>query len=328
LRGRIDACGEFKFKSQHFSIRSRPRLRADACGILNFEPLTLNFFVLSSSYFRKAWHFSLDPYATSYPFFVPVMSKTARTYTVKQLSGLSGVSVRTLHHYDEIGLLKPGARSEAGYRFYGREELLRLQQILFYRELEFPLRKIRELLDDPGFELLSSLEFHRGELRKRSKQLKRLLATIDKTIDELKNKTAMLTDKELYEGFPPGKGEEYREEAASRWGEDTIRDSEERLKKLGKEGFEKLKQEGDAITRRLAALMERDPADAEVQETIALHFRYTGNFFEVTPEAYRGLGKMYVEDERFKAFYEKYAAGLAEFICAGIEIFCDGREGK
>ena len=119
-------------------------------------------------------------------------------YSVKQLSKLAGVSVRTLHHYDRIGLLKPAFRSDKGYRFYGRNELLQLQQILFFKELDFPLKEIREIINDPNFDLVSALEFHKKQLLLRSKRLDELLATIEKTIlINLKTKNEVMKDHEI-----------------------------------------------------------------------------------------------------------------------------------
>lgn len=244
-------------------------------------------------------------------------------YTVKQLAKLSGVSVRTLHHYDEIGLLKPAQRTEAGYRLYGRKELLRLQQILFYRELDLPLEKIREALDDPDFDLVASLEFHRGELQKRSQRLEQLLSTIDKTIVELKNKTEMLTDEELYKGFAPGEGEAYHKEAAQRWGEDTVRESEERVRKMSKEQWNAVIQEGETIAQQLAASMDADPASPAVQQLIAQHHRHLCNFYEVSEERYRGLAQLYTDDERFRTYYDKHRPGAAGFIRKAINVYCD-----
>jgi DNA-binding transcriptional MerR regulator len=130
-------------------------------------------------------------------------------YSVKQLSELAGVSIRALHHYDKIGLLVPSYRSESNYRYYGREELFRLQQILFYKELGFPLKEITEIMNDPAFDLIKALEFHKKELHKKIERNHQLLTTIEKTISELnnssrihfENKKNTMTEKEIYAGF-------------------------------------------------------------------------------------------------------------------------------
>ncbi|HVD97439.1 MAG TPA: MerR family transcriptional regulator [Cytophagaceae bacterium] len=245
-------------------------------------------------------------------------------YTVKELSALAGVSVRTLHHYDQIGLLQPSVRSEARYRYYGKKELLRLQQILFYRELDFPLHEIRELLDKEDFDLLSSLEYHREKLQQKAEQMKVLLITIDRTIENLKNNQDMMTDKELYEGFSEEQAKAYRKEASERWGEEMVAQSEERIKKMGAQGWADLKQQGERITQQLANLADQSPASAAVQNVIEQHYTYIGQFYKVTEEIYRGLGKMYVEDERFTAYYEKFRPGLAAFVNEAIQVFCEG----
>ena len=133
----------------------------------------------------------------------------------------------------------------------------------------------------------------------------------------------MLNDAELYEGFEPGQGEAWRKEASEKWGEEWIAQSEERLRKRNKSEWQTLKEEGETIARNLASLAGHDPASAEVQDAIAAHYRYIGNFYEVSEERYRGLGQLYVEDERFRAYYDKHRAGLADFICKAIGVFCD-----
>src|SRR5512135_267261 len=128
------------------------------------------------------------------------------TYTVQQLARMAGVSVRTLHHYDHIGLLKPSARTAAGYRLYGEADLLRLQQILFFRELDFPLADIQAILDDPGFDQVKALRDHRQLLQHEADRLGRLLKTIEQTISRLTEDNMTMTpmtDEELYEGFTP-----------------------------------------------------------------------------------------------------------------------------
>lgn len=239
------------------------------------------------------------------------------TYTVKELSELAGVSIRTLHHYDQIGLLKPESRRESGYRYYGRSELLRLQQILFYRELDFPLEEIRLILDSPEFDVIQSLMFHRTELQTRANRLNILLKTIDKTISDIQIRNDMITDKEMYEGFSEEQVKAYREEASERWGEDKVMESEEKVRKMSKEDFAKVKQKGKEIEQRLRSLMGKDPSSAEVQNAIAEHYEYINTFYTVTEEIYRGLGKMYTEDDRF------YDKDLSVFINAGIVVFCD-----
>lgn len=243
-------------------------------------------------------------------------------YSVQQLSKLAGVSVRTLHHYDRIGLLKPAERSEKNYRFYGKTELLKLQQILFYKELDFSLKKIAEILNDPDFDFLKALEFHQVELLRRADKMQQLLVTVDKTIHSLKSKKNMMTDKELYEGFSQEEIDSMRKEVKKRWGAEELLEVEERIQKLGKDGWENHKAKGEEINQLLAEIMDLHPSEKQVQQLVAMHFKHLNFYYEVTKERYEGLGKMYVEDERFKAHYEKYRDGLAVFLRDAIFIFC------
>ena len=244
-----------------------------------------------------------------------------KRYSVKQLSDLGSITVRTLHHYDRIGLLKPAVRSDSGYRYYGREELLRLQQILFYRELGFPLKSIGHILDDPSFDPVAALQHHRRELQQRVRRTRQLLMTIDKTISELQNAPKMLTDKELYEGFKPEEVQPMREEVISRWGQKELEQSETRLRKMNAEDFRKLKERGEAVNRKLAQLMDLNPEADEVQQAIAEHHEVLKQYSEVSMERYRCLGQLYTQDDRFRANYDKYRAGLADFLCLAINVY-------
>ena len=244
-----------------------------------------------------------------------------RKYTVKKLSKLASVSIRSLHHYDKINLLKPEYRAESGYRYYGQNELLRLQQILFYRELDYPLKEVKRILDDPEFDLLKSLEFHKIELQKRTSRLSGLLITINNTIVKLKNQE-MMNDEEMYEGFSNVDMQAIRNEAIRNYGDDEVLAAEEKVKAMGKKKWKQVKQEGDAICERLVSLIDLLPSSIEVQIEIANHYKHISIFYEVSEARYRGLGKMYVEDERFTAHFGKFGNGLAEFLHKGIEVFC------
>ena len=246
-----------------------------------------------------------------------------KVYTVHQLAEMAGVSVRTLHHYDQIGLLIPSSRTEKGYRQYAQADLLRLQQILFYKELDFPLREIGRVLDKPGFDPVAALKEHRRELGRRAERLGRLMNTIDKTILKLTEDTMTITDDELYEGFSKEERETYTREAQERWGEEQVRQSEERARKMTKEQWQTQKTEGVEVPKALAACMDKDPGDPEVQALIARHCATIEVFYDVTPEIYRGLGQMYVDDPRFRANYDKYAAGLADFMKLAMEYYAD-----
>lgn len=242
--------------------------------------------------------------------------------TVRRLARLAGVSVRTLHHYDKVGLLSPMSRTRSGYRVYGQEELLRLQQILFYRELDFPLSEIARILDEPDFDPVDSLLSHRKSLEARLGRLHRLMDTLDKTISHYQG-GKMLTDEELYQGFAPEKIGRMKREARDLWGEEVVDASERKVRKMSKAGFEAVMREGESVNSDLAKLISKDPADKAVQSVIARHHAWILHFWTPTGESYRGLGKMYKEHPEFRAYYEKYTPGLADFLHSAIERYCE-----
>ena len=163
-------------------------------------------------------------------------------YTVKKLSRLAGVSVRTLHYYDEIGVLKAQSRNASGYRQYNEEATTCLQQIMFFRELGFSLGEIKKIIARPDFDAVEALKTHRILLEKKAERINSLLATVDKTIEKLKGESQMQI-KEYYEGFSGEQIEKYRQEVRERWGEVTLRNSEERVMKMGKKKFSALQAE-------------------------------------------------------------------------------------
>lgn len=224
-------------------------------------------------------------------------------YSVKKLAALAGVSVRTLHLYDAMGLLKPSVRTEKKYRLYGRAELLRLQQILFYKEMGMPLKEIADLLDDPQFDLLAALRNHKAALKERLERVQTLLHTIDKTIDHLKNKT-MLSPEELYEGLPKETAAAWQAEAKEQWGAAAER-SENHLRSKTREEFAALKEAASANLKRLVALSNEPPTSGAVQGAIAEHYQIIREFWGTAgspdrqAEAYAGLGELYVSDERY-----------------------------
>jgi DNA-binding transcriptional MerR regulator len=243
------------------------------------------------------------------------------TYTVSQLARLARVSVRTLHHYDHIGLLRASARTTAGYRLYGHNDLLRLQQILFFKELDLPLKEIRSILDDPEFDRVVALEQHRRLLEQQANRLSTLLGTIDKTLQELQEDQMRLTDAELYEGFSKDQIERYKREARELYDPELVGESERRIGKMSKVEWEAIQAEGETISLGLAALMDREPGDPEVQALIARHHAWIENFYPAGADVYMGLGDLYTSHPEFRAFYEKYAPGLADFLQAGMDYY-------
>jgi DNA-binding transcriptional MerR regulator len=244
-----------------------------------------------------------------------------KPYTVQQVAVLAGVSVRTLHYYDEIGLLSPAGRTESQYRLYGECELLRLQQILMFREAEVPLAEIKRLLDDPQFDLLAALRRHRQSLIQRRTRANVLVSTIDKTIQRLMEDSMSMTDAELYEGLPQETADRYKKEAREQFGAHRVEASEKRARKMSKEAWAALKAESEAVNQSLARLIERNPNDSDVQALIARHHKTIEPFYHATAEIYKGLGLLYVEHPEFRAYYEKYAMGLPEFMQQAMDIY-------
>jgi len=252
-------------------------------------------------------------------------------YTVQKLAKLSGVSVRTLHFYDEIGLLKPAYIETNGYRYYEEKELLLLQQILFFRELGFELKKIQKILGKGDFDKIAALQSHRKILQGNIERTKELITTIDKTIDHLHGGKKM-KDQEIYHGFiTKEKQAEYEQYLINRLGDvvkDPIETSKKRMKNWSKADWDKFSKEWDAICKDLAKLLGQNlkPASAEVQKVIRRHYEWlpwTGN--TCTKEAYTGLGQGYTEFEWKKAFapYDPDHPRLAKFMAEAMKIFAD-----
>jgi MerR family transcriptional regulator, thiopeptide resistance regulator len=242
-------------------------------------------------------------------------------YTVKQLADLAGVSTRTLHYYDEIGLLAPTSLGENGYRYYGQEAVIRLQQILFYRELDLNLNEIRAILDRPDFDVLEALQTHRQALQHRASRLAGLLQTIDRTIRHMKGQLEM-SDQELFQGFDEAKQKEYEKEASARWGEATVSASVRKWNGYTAAEKARIMNEGGAVYRDLLGLMDRRPEDAEVQRVVARWHQHLRYFYEPTAEILMGLAQAYVEEPAFAAFYEKMHPDLAGFLRQAIEHYC------
>ncbi len=245
-------------------------------------------------------------------------------YTVSQLAALAGVSVRTLHHYDEIGLLRPSRVGANGYRFYNEPAVLRLQQILLYKALDLSLDEIRDLLDRPDFDVLRALEDHRQALRQRLGRLRRLMQTVDKTIAHVKGETKM-DDKALF-AFSDEQQAMYEQEAEALWGEN-VRASSSKWKAYTPAKQKQIFAEGqavylDLIERRLSGDAPDSPAVGAIIARWERHIRY---FYEPTVEIMRGLGGAYVEHPGFRAFFDKMNPRLAAFMREAIEAYCAAR---
>ena len=239
------------------------------------------------------------------------------SYAVGQVAALAHVTVRTLHHYDEIGLLVPGERSPAGYRRYTGDDLARLQRILFYRELGFGLDEITTILDDPDTDPLDHLRRQHVLLTDRAERLLDMISTVEKTM-EAHAMGIRLTPDEMFEVFGDDDPSEHAAEAEQRWGDtDAYRESARRTSTYTKDDWLRIRAEADAITASFAAaLASGAPADsAEALAAARAHRAHIAQtYYALTPQMHCGLAEMYVADERFARTYDDVAAGLASYV--------------
>ena len=253
-------------------------------------------------------------------------------YTVKQMARLSGVSVRALHHYDAIGLLRPRAVGANGYRYYDRADLLRLQQILFHRALEAPLKDIQAALDDPGFDLAAALRAHRVRLASEAERYARLVDVVDRTLADLEGDETM-DDNVLFEGFSREKQAEFAAWLIDRYGAEkageAITRTWDRMGSLTKAAVSDLVDDLTAIEAEMAAALSQGvPADsATVDAIMRRHWAWVGEHWnrEPTPEAFAGLGRLYMEHPEFAARYEAIAPGLTEYFVEAMRVFAEKR---
>ncbi len=247
------------------------------------------------------------------------------TWTVGQVADLFGVTVRTLHHYDEIGLLVPSERSRAGYRLYTDEDLTRLQQIVVYRRLEMPLEQIATLLDGTD-DAADHLRRQRATVMTRLDELRELVSAIDRALEREMNDEPATTE-DLKELFGDGFTDEYEQEAQERWGEtDAWKQSRSRTKRYTKADWEQVRAEANAINAAfVAAQSSGEPAtstaamDAAERHRLHIHDR----FYDLTHDFHRGLADMYVADPRFTKTYDDLAPGLAAYVHDAIHANAD-----
>lgn len=241
-------------------------------------------------------------------------------FTIKQLSHLAGVTPRTLRHYDQVGLLKPSRVGANGYRYYAEDSLLRLQQILFYRELGLPLEDIRKMLEHRDFDVLTALEQHKKELAARRARLERLIQTVDDTIAYLKGQKNM-NHKQLFSGFSEEEQEKYAAEAEQLYDPGTVRESNRRWKAYGKEKQQQILEEGRQIYLDLIAAIEQGPASSAAQTGVARWRAHMDYFWTPTLDQLAGLAEMYSADPRFRANFDDMHPRLAEFMGEAVRIY-------
>jgi MerR family transcriptional regulator, thiopeptide resistance regulator len=245
-------------------------------------------------------------------------------YTVKQLATVSGVTVRTLHFYDQVGLLRPAYCAANGYRYYEEKELLTLQQILFFRELGFELKQIKRILHRSDFDKLAALTSHRRVLEQNLARTRELIKTIDRTMEHLKGKRKM-KDTAMFAGFDQTKQDEYEKQLIQRFGEKAragIDESKRRVKNWSKADWEKSGSEWNAICIDLVEAMSRGWKEnsSEVQAIIRRHFNWLKKFWTPNKESYTGHADFIVTSELRNA-YDKHDPKLADFLAAAIKTF-------
>lgn len=239
---------------------------------------------------------------------------------VKEVADLVGISVRTLHHYDEIGLLVPEKTTEAGYRIYSDENLETLQQILFFRELGFPLKKIKEIINSPSFDRIEALEMQRKMLLEKKRRTEQMIETIEKTIRNVKGEIQM-TNEDKFKGFDFSHNP-YEQEARERWGDKAVDEANEKAANF----TEKVQQRFSKVFEHLATIRHLSPESKEAQEGIHEWYELLNKFGDYSLEAFKGLGQMYVDDERFTKNIDQFGEGLAKFMCDAMAVYSDTKK--
>lgn len=247
-------------------------------------------------------------------------------YTVQKLAGIAGVSTRTLRYYDEIGILKPARINSSGYRIYGESEVDRLQLILFYRELGIDLESIKGIITSSSFERSKALKEHHKKLLEKRKQLDLLIANVNKTIESIEGRITM-SDKEKFEGFKKkmisdNEGK-YGKEIREKYGDEAIDISNNKIKNMTQEEYDKVTTIENDMFEALYAALETGNASGELAQKAAdLHRQWISFYWDsYTKEAHAGVAQMYAMDERFKAYYDKKKPGSAEFLRDAIQVY-------
>jgi DNA-binding transcriptional MerR regulator len=248
-------------------------------------------------------------------------------YTVKQVADLANVSVRTLHYYDEIGLLTPSTVGANGYRHYDDNALLRLQQILFYREIGLELTQIKEILNRPDFDLLTALRSHRAAIQENINRQQNLINTIDNTIKDLTGEIKM-SKKRLFEAFSDEKQKQYEREVRLQYGPTIVNESVKLWNSYSKAQQTAIQEEGTEIYNDWVDAMEagKSPQSAEVQAIAERWHRNIGHFYEPTLEILRGLGEMYNTHPGFMATFQKFHPDLPAYLQETITQYVDDLE--
>ena len=242
--------------------------------------------------------------------------------TVQQVARLAGITVRTLHHYDERGLLVPSSRSEAGYRLYDDRALARLHDILMWRELGFPLDEVAQLLDDPNHDPVESMMEHRRRLVAQVGALNAKISSLDEAIQRFQHQEPWQPEDlvALFEGFDPSA---FEAEAEAQWGDtEAFAEAQRRTARYGPAEWAQIKAEGDEVNRQLADVLQRGdaPQSASAKVAAEAHRAYMSRwFYTCTPEIHLGLAELYRTDPRFQKTYDRIQPGLAAFVIEAIQ---------
>lgn len=249
-------------------------------------------------------------------------------YTVKQIAKIAGITTRTLRHYDKIGLLKPARINSSGYRIYSRNEVDLLQQILLFRALDIPLKKINKIINDDTFDNLSALKEHKINLQRKQLQLKVLIDTLDKTIVATE-KGMIMNDKDKFEGFKEklidDNEKKYGEEVRAKYGDDVVEQSNSKVRGMSQEQM----KHADALAVEIAetlkdAFLTGDPSSEIAQKAVSLHKEWLECYWPTySKEAHASVAQMYVDDERFTAYYDVDQPGTAEFLRDAVMLYLD-----
>ncbi len=241
----------------------------------------------------------------------------------KQVAELSGLSVRALHHYDEIGLLRPRRNAQNGYREYSEEDLDKLQQILFFRQCGFSLERIKKLLSNPRFDRARAFELQKKHLMLEKERIEAMLSTLERTLKTLKGEDSM-SQKEKFKGFDFSFNP-YEEEAKQLWGDETVEKSNDFIASKSDRERKDMEKVLDELFKGLAEIRDEDPDSDLAQEAIDKMYRVFNESFGhyYTLESFAALGNMYVMDDRFKANIDKYGEGLAEFLSKAMQEYAD-----
>lgn len=240
---------------------------------------------------------------------------------VKEIADLVGISVRTLHHYDDIGLLKPHKTTDAGYRVYAQDEIDLLQHILFFKELGFPLKQIKDIVHDPHFDQAEALHHHRKMLVNKKENIGKMIQTIDQSIAHLRGDGPM-ENKDKFTSFD-FRHNPYEQEARDRWGDKAVDTSNENVKEMDTEQIE---TDMNELFRQLAAIRHEDPASEIAQKEIEKWYTLLNTFGTYSLEAFKGLGDMYVADVRFTKNIDQFGDGLATFMCEAMDVFAENKQ--